>query len=827
MVNHPKALQTVRALLSTGDALDRCCACRTLGTLGDPTVVDDLVERLQDDDIDVCVDAAAALGRLGDTAAIEPLLETLRNDPCGEVKAAAVAALSNIGGQAAVPYLLDIADHPPEDIVWDDDDEAWDGWWDMQRNAVEALGRLRVTEAVPILTAILEDDAGQDIENEVLTALALIGGPAEATLIQRLTGGSPRERRRAAQALALAASPQSANALENALEDNEGDVRAAAIRALAKRGDNRHLAAILTCLKDPSTAVRQAALDAAAHLSNAGGTVLNSESLAPLLSDESPIVRATALKVLAGQRPLAADENTEATPAHLQQQIRTLLTDPNANVATAACPLASRLHDPEIQNTLLAILADTGKDSTLRREAALALGTWHQTNATLLTGLTQALGDQDQAVRLAALNALMALVDSPYHDPNNEHATPEATPAPLALIIDALRGDIQLNTQEASVATSAADQTIAADEEISAAPADLQPAPDTDREEAMEPAANDDDGNMDSIAPAEMETEQPAIPIDATPSPVATTLDAIALDNAEATRRGEHNNDAEDKVDIAHLTADEQAALTDYMHILEKKRAMKERLFDDKTLDIATDVRCLAARILGNSAHPAALDALKQAIHDEQPDVQRDAVDALARYIGKTTDTSALTDVIGPLTSLLHLSGDRDLRLASTRALGVLGNPIAVPSLVACLEDEDALIRVQIVQSLAGLLGNYASSLGTVVDETVATQIVDALTDRLEDAASGVRTSAALALGKLGHFIQPEARRLSTIDQLIAAGFSDEGQQARNIGNALRALDPEQAGTHLLRKLETLPTSFERRFAIEMLEEVLKPSAAA
>ena len=819
MVNHPQALHAVRALLSTGDELDRCCACRTLGTLGDPTVVADLVERLQDDDIDVCVDAAIALGRLGDTAAVEPLLESLRNDPSGEVKTAAVAALSNIGGHEAIPYLLNIAGQPPEDIVWDDDEEAWDGWWDMQRNAVEALGRLRVTEAVPILTVILEDDAGQDIENEVLTALALIGGSAEDTLIQRLTGGSPRERRRAAQALSLATAPESADALENALEDEHAEVRAAAIRALAHRDGTRHLATILACLKDPSTTARQAALDAAARLSKAGGTALDSESLASLLSDESPIVRATALKVLAEQYPATADENPESTSAHLQQQIQTLLTDPDPNVASAACPLASRTHDPDIQDALLNILADTGNDSTLRREAALALGTWNPTHSTLLTGLTQALGDQDQAVRLAALNALMALVESPRHDPHNECATPEETPAPLAIIIEALQGEIQLDTPQASADTSTPDQISAAhekEEEICAAP-----------------AANDEDGDADFIAPVEPETEQLPHRIDATLPPVASTLDAIALDNVEATRQGGHSNDAEDNVDISHLAADEQAALTDYMRILEKKRAMKARLFDEKTLDIATDVRCLAARILGNSTHPAALSALKHAIHDEQPDVQRDAVDALARHIGHTTDNTAeLTDIIGPLTRFLHLSGDRDLRLASARALGALGNPIAVPSLVARLNDEDALIRVQTVHALAELLCNSAASHGQapldrLVDDTAASQIIDALLDRLDDTASGVRTSAALALGKLSPFIHPEARRLTTIDQLIAAGFSDEGQQARDIGNALRALDPEQAGTRLLQTLETLPTSIERRFAIEMLEEILKPPAAA
>ncbi len=86
MAHTQDAIQVVRDLLSTGDEVDRCNACRTLATLGDASAVTDLVARLRDDDIDVCIDAADALGRLGDRAAITPLLETLLGDPvalCG------------------------------------------------------------------------------------------------------------------------------------------------------------------------------------------------------------------------------------------------------------------------------------------------------------------------------------------------------------------------------------------------------------------------------------------------------------------------------------------------------------------------------------------------------------------------------------------------------------------------------------------------------------------------------------------------------------------------------------------------------------------------
>jgi len=38
-----------------GDELDRCCACHSLGVLGDYNSVATLVDHLRDEDIDVCI----------------------------------------------------------------------------------------------------------------------------------------------------------------------------------------------------------------------------------------------------------------------------------------------------------------------------------------------------------------------------------------------------------------------------------------------------------------------------------------------------------------------------------------------------------------------------------------------------------------------------------------------------------------------------------------------------------------------------------------------------------------------------------------------------
>jgi len=178
MINKTKVIDSLCHLITTGDEVDRCYASRTLGVLGETQAIPTLVQCLRDEDVDVSIDAAEALGRIGDPIVVPKLLESLTHDPDGEVKTAVVEALAQIEGVDVIAPLLEVAKVCPD-------------WWDMQLKAVKALGRKRVKEAVPILSTILDDDENQDIESEILIALALIGGDGEEILIQRLTKGSP------------------------------------------------------------------------------------------------------------------------------------------------------------------------------------------------------------------------------------------------------------------------------------------------------------------------------------------------------------------------------------------------------------------------------------------------------------------------------------------------------------------------------------------------------------------------------------------------------------------------------------------------------------
>ena len=173
-----QVIKSLSELIAKGDEADRCYACRALGAIGGSGAIPVLTERLRDEDIDVCIDAAEALGHLREPAAVSALLESLVKNPNGEVMIAAVEALGEIGGAETVAPLMEVAARRPNNIIAYGD-ESWDPWWDIQLQAVKALGRHRISEAVSILVGILNDEENQDIKSEILKALAEIGDGGE------------------------------------------------------------------------------------------------------------------------------------------------------------------------------------------------------------------------------------------------------------------------------------------------------------------------------------------------------------------------------------------------------------------------------------------------------------------------------------------------------------------------------------------------------------------------------------------------------------------------------------------------------------------------
>ncbi|MES9976788.1 MAG: HEAT repeat domain-containing protein, partial [Candidatus Thiodiazotropha sp.] len=388
-------------LLESGDEADRCYAARTLGVLRSDSAVSILIERLKDEDVDVCVDAAEALGKIGHHSAVPALIDSLRNDNSGEVCSMVAVALGKIASAECVDVLLDVLTQRPQGLEWDGD---WDTWWDIQLEAVKALGMAGDEKAVDELVAFIDDDAQQDIENEVLNALVSISGMGLDRVIERLQDTSIKSlhRRRAARALANTRLVKATKILGRSLQDPDPEVRAEAVHALASQNADRYLSALVLLLRDQNGEVRDAAIKAVSRLAQrASGSKALQETLLPILNDPSSPVRATVMNAL-----MPSVHNKPLSHEYYQIVVSGSFDD-NAESAAAACRLLGENGDPEAISTLLEHARNREGHPMVRRDAILSIGRFGQVTEAIVEVLMNAVGDSQQAVRLAALTTLM------------------------------------------------------------------------------------------------------------------------------------------------------------------------------------------------------------------------------------------------------------------------------------------------------------------------------------------------------------------------------------------------------------------------------------
>ncbi len=757
--------QTVAALcrlLSRGDEADRCYASRALGVLQDSAALPVLIEYLRDEDPDVCIDAAEALGRIRRPEAIPALLDLLHNHPDGEARTAAVEALGNIPDPQVKNALLAITAKRPENLAWD---EEWDDWWDMQLHAVKALGRMRTLEAVPVLQYLLEDEESQGIETEILTALAHIGGKGLKVLEQRLVNGTARQRRRTATILGHAGNKEALTLLNHALLDKDADVRSAGIRALGIASAITHLKVILVSLKDPEADVRNAAVETSALLASSSSD--NDEiidKMIPLLEDRNPLVRATTIKALA-----TLTSPPPASPK-MVEKICLRLSDHDTTVATAACHFLAQHRTPQAKNNLLKIIADQKTGTYMRQQAIYALGTNGDTSEEILGTLANAITDEEQLIRLESLTTLIKLAES---------NTPDADNA-LIIVINALHDSTGKET----------DST------------------------ASKVVKNKPSANHESLDEQEIQVESSH---DSGRKPATSTLEAVNNSNKE-TRAGEttahiRNPIHQDELDIP----DEQLTeLQEFIDLAEKNVSSST----GKKTGVASDLRLLSARVLANSNSEKAIAALVECLESDEPELAREAAISIGRVALRRTNTAALQNALKPLLKKLE-TGDEKMRHTCTRTLAKLGCTEVFPHLIGALKDKAIQVRIEAVNGLVELSETLDSHNTT--NMVSPADILKQVQARLGDPASGVRLAAAKGLAYLLPQVDRELSEKSVIEDIITAARSDNGAQAREMGRILKKINIEASTNSLLEHLETLRNSSERRFVIELLEEILAP----
>ncbi len=157
--NDPQALQ---ARLEDKDPRARVQALQQLRRLGARAAAPKIAALLLDPQ--TRGEAARALSDLGGPAQVQPLLDAIDPGASAGDNETIARALGNIGDARAAPGLLRLA-HAQQEPV--------------RIAAVEALGKLKVKDAVPELSRVAEDPAASPaLKAKALLALGQIGDPA-------------------------------------------------------------------------------------------------------------------------------------------------------------------------------------------------------------------------------------------------------------------------------------------------------------------------------------------------------------------------------------------------------------------------------------------------------------------------------------------------------------------------------------------------------------------------------------------------------------------------------------------------------------------------
>jgi HEAT repeat protein len=786
-------------LVQTGDEADRCYAARTLGILGDTASVDTLIEHLKDEDIDVAIDATEALGNIGSVEAVPALIESLENDSSGEVCTMAAEALGKIGSSASIEPLLEIMMQRPEYLEWDDD---WDTWWDVQKEAVKALGMLKADKAVDSMASLLDDEGQQDIEPDILNTLILISDAGEAHVIARLQNQDSLtlHRRRAAHALATSSTQDSTKALGRALKDAAPEVRAEAALALAEKNAASYLSALVLLLRDPSEEVRQAAITAVIQLAEDGANASElQEALNPMLSDPDSRVRATLFTAL-----LPVVVNNPMSEQNFQAVVD-CTTDDAAETATAACTLLGANADPTAIAALLLIIDNPGGHPMVRREAAVSVGKLGQISAPVIDTLGRTVADKQQTVRLAALTALMELENSGTlmeSDKNNP------VPRPLDIVMDAIHGNVT-NVDDAHSEASRA-VTEKEETEESTLPTEAKGL-------ASESADSQETQNSAPGQPSESLTlpETPAqIVQEGEVTPAISTLEAIAMQNVEAMLNGPgQEEEIQDEV------------TQEYMQIVENNKDQMRRIRSNRKINVHQDIRRMAARVLAETDEPLAVDILVKALNDDDGLVRREAAEAIGVIAQRNSQTPGLMDAIGTLITQMAV-GDIDQKVTCARTLSYLGNRAALPPLMDATRAPESTLRVHAIDALTRLSLNNQdpeSADHMVIRDVPPLSIARKLMESLDDEDMGTRVAAVKGLAQILKTLNEESFTRKAINKAVSSVTVSTGEEARLLGKALRQFDTSLCNEELLTQLKSAEDSVKRSVFIEMIEELLQP----
>lgn len=231
---------------------------------------------LADPEPELRVMAARSLGTVGDQSVLQPLFDAVR-DEVEEVREAAVqslAALTPRHPERALEVLKPLLEAAEAEV---------------RVCAVTVLGRLDGPDAGPLLNFALKDESPL-VRRAAVGAIEMRPGEDQMdSLMLALTDEDADVRRLVAEALGASGDREAIEALALALQDEDIWVRAASVRALGRMGTPRALDLVRSALGDPVGLVGIAALETLAAVDPAA---LHDHALRALQHPDEEVVNA-------------------------------------------------------------------------------------------------------------------------------------------------------------------------------------------------------------------------------------------------------------------------------------------------------------------------------------------------------------------------------------------------------------------------------------------------------------------------------------------------------------------------------------------------------
>jgi HEAT repeat protein len=427
------AVPALLLALQDADVNVRHAAAASLGRIGSPEAVPHLVAALRSEPW-LQYSAIHALGELGDPRATRPLLELLENDM---LRGSVLEALGQVSGRDALPQLVPYL-HEPDPVLrnlairavvaieqrataegesLDPDVQAalrgqdlvdhllmtlQDDDFQMRKTAAVTLGWLKEPRAVAPLIALLTD---APLREYVTHALVSIGFADPAAYTAALAHPDDGVRQGTIRCLAWIAPSQGVALVSPMIHDPSPEVRAEAIIAIGRLGDEDAGMLLFELLSDEAELIQESAMAALAQLPPARVTPL---LLHALESAEMPVrIRAA--------ETLGLLHDPESAPALIA-----LSRDPRESVRRAAVRALGEIEAPGVSELLRAALSDMS--SMVRQQAVLSLGKLQEPET--LGDLLPFLEDGDPKMRFATLRAL------------GQIRNPEAVPRVVAFLSD-------------------------------------------------------------------------------------------------------------------------------------------------------------------------------------------------------------------------------------------------------------------------------------------------------------------------------------------------------------------------------------------------------